>query len=166
MYQATVNGGSPQKIAFSGGVPVLNEEPFHWNLVRLSDRTFHILHKNRSFTAEVLSVDTAEKTISLKINQTIHQVAVKDRFDMLLEQMGMSSAAKSKLNDLKAPMPGLIVSVNVQPGDVVAKGDSVLILEAMKMENNIKSPGEGTIKSIRVAKGDRVEKNQVLIDFV
>nr|WP_293843998.1 acetyl-CoA carboxylase biotin carboxyl carrier protein subunit [uncultured Arsenicibacter sp.] len=166
MYQATVNGGAPQQVAFTGGSPVLNDEPFNWNLVRLSDRTFHILHNDRSFTAEVLGVDTAEKKISLKINQHIHEVALKDRFDMLLEQMGMSSAATSKLNDLKAPMPGLIVSVNVQPGDVVTKGDSVLILEAMKMENNIKSPGEGTIKSIRVAKGDRVEKNQVLIEFV
>jgi biotin carboxyl carrier protein len=63
-------------------------------------------------------------------------------------------------------MPGLIVSVNVQPGDVVAKGDSILILEAMKMENNIKSPGEGTIKAIKIGKGDRVEKNQILIEFV
>jgi biotin carboxyl carrier protein len=92
-------------------------------------------------------------------------VQLKDRFDQLLEQMGMSGAASAKINDIKAPMPGLIVGVSVQPGDVVKKGDAVLILEAMKMENLIKSPGEGTIRAIRVAKGDRVEKNQVLIEF-
>jgi biotin carboxyl carrier protein len=90
---------------------------------------------------------------------------LKDRFDQLLEQMGMSAAATTKVNDIKAPMPGLIVGINVQSGDVVKKGDAVLILEAMKMENLIKAAGEGTIRTVRVNKGDRVEKNQILIEF-
>lgn len=164
MYQTTLNN-QRVSIDFSGTVPTLNGEPFAWDIVKLTDRTFHILHQNRSYNAEVLDVNAADKTVRLKINGHIHEVQLKDRFDLLLEKMGMSSAASAKINDLKAPMPGLIVGIAVRPGDVVQKGDSLLILEAMKMENNLKATGESTIKTIRATKGDRVEKGQVLIEF-
>ena len=165
MYQTTLNT-TPATIEFTQTGPVLNGEPFGWDIVRLTDRTFHIIHQNRSYTAEVLELDAVEKTVSLKLNGHIHQVQLKDRFDLLLEQMGMSKAATAKVNELKAPMPGLIVGINIQPGDTVGKGDSMLILEAMKMENMLKAPGSGTVKTIRVAHGDRVEKGQVLVEFV
>ncbi len=164
MYTTTLTD-QPLTIDFSASGPVLNGEPFAWDLFRLSDRTFHILYQNQSYTAEVLELNAAEKSVSLKLNGQVHIVQLKDRFDLLLEQMGMSGAATAKINDLKAPMPGLIVGINVQPGDSVAKGDSVLILEAMKMENVLKAPGDAIIKTIRVHKGDRVEKGQVLVEF-
>ncbi|GAB3556780.1 acyl-CoA carboxylase biotin carboxyl carrier protein subunit [Spirosoma fluminis] len=166
MYQTSVNEQTAVTIDFAAGNPLLNGEPFAWDLVRLSDRTFHILHQDRSYTAEVLELNAVEKTVSLKINGHIHQVQLKDRFDLLLEKMGMAQAAGAKVNDLKAPMPGLIVGINVQPGDEVTKGVSLLILEAMKMENVLKAPGNGTLKAIRVTKGDRVEKGQVLVEFM
>lgn len=164
MYQTTLNN-KPVTIDFSSTGPTLNGESFDWDIVQLSDRTFHILYQNRSYTAEVLDLNASEKTVSLKINGHLHQLQLKDRFDLLLEKMGMSNAVGTKVNELKAPMPGLIVGINVQPGDGVSKGDSLLILEAMKMENVLKSPGEATVKAIRVGKGDRVEKGQVLVEF-
>lgn len=164
MYQITLNN-EPVQIDFSPTGPTLNGTPFDWDIVKLSDRSFHILYQNRSYTAEVLDLNAAEKTVSLKINGHIHQLQLKDRFDLLLEKMGISNAASTKVNELKAPMPGLIVGVSIQPGDGVSKGDSLLILEAMKMENVLKSPGDATIKAIRVGKGDRVEKGQVLVEF-
>jgi biotin carboxyl carrier protein len=167
MFTATVNESAenPFSIRFAAEGPVVNDEPFAWDLVKLNDKTFHILHNDRSFTAELIELDAATKIVKLNINGHPYTVQLKDRFDQLLEQMGMSGAASAKINDIKAPMPGLIVGVSVQPGDTVKKGDAVLILEAMKMENLIKAPGEGIIRAIRVAKGDRVEKNQVLIEF-
>ncbi|QHV97741.1 acetyl-CoA carboxylase biotin carboxyl carrier protein subunit [Spirosoma endbachense] len=164
MYQTTLNNQNVT-IDFTAAGPKLNGEPFVWDLVKLSDRTFHILHQNRSYAAEILDLNPTDKTVRLKINGHIYPVQLKDRFDLLLEKMGMASAAATKVNDLKAPMPGLIVGVNVQPGDTVNKGDSLLILEAMKMENILKATGEGVIKTIRTNKGDRVEKGQVLIEF-
>lgn len=164
MYTATLNA-QPFTIDFTPEGPTLNGEPFNWNLVKLADRSFHILHQNRSYTAEIVELNAVEKTVSLKINGHLHLVQLKDRFDLLLEKMGMSNVASAKVNDLKAPMPGLIVGINVQPGDVISKGDSLLILEAMKMENMLKATGDGTIKAIRIAKGDRVEKGQVLVEF-
>ena len=164
MYQTTLNN-EPVTIDFSPAGPTLNGELFEWDIVRLSDRTFHVLYQNRSYSTEVLDLNAAEKTVSLKINGHLHQLQLKDRFDLLLEKMGMSNTVGAKVNELKAPMPGLIVGISVQPGDGISKGDSLLILEAMKMENVLKSPGEAIVKTIRVSKGDRVEKGQVLVEF-
>ena len=61
---------------------------------------------------------------------------------------------------------GLIVDVRVTPGQAVLKGDPLLVLEAMKMENILKAPTDGTIASIRVALRDSVQKGQVLVQFV
>ena len=62
-------------------------------------------------------------------------------------------------------MPGLVLEVLVKPGQTVKKGDKILVLEAMKMENIIKSPGEGIVKECLAEVGATVEKNQILINF-
>ncbi|GAB3934990.1 acetyl-CoA carboxylase biotin carboxyl carrier protein subunit [Larkinella terrae] len=165
MFRASVNDQESFEISFSGDQPVLNGQPLQWDLARLNDRTFHILHQNRSYTAEILQLDPAEKTATLKINQSVHRIKLKDRFDLLLEKMGMSAASQTKINHIKAPMPGLILSLNIQPGDTLRKGDTVLILEAMKMENVIKSPTDGIIKTVLINRGQTVDKNQVLVEF-
>ncbi|AQG79142.1 acetyl-CoA carboxylase biotin carboxyl carrier protein subunit [Spirosoma montaniterrae] len=165
MFQTTLNQ-QPATIDFlAGGQPTLNGEPFQWDFSRLSDRTFHIIRNHQSYTAELLDLNLANKTVSLKINGHLHTVELKDRFDLLLEKMGMSNAVATKVGDLKAPMPGLIVGIGVEPGVPVKKGETVLILEAMKMENTIKAPADAVVKAIRVQKGDRVEKGQVLVEF-
>ncbi|MEL6135773.1 MAG: acetyl-CoA carboxylase biotin carboxyl carrier protein subunit, partial [Bacteroidota bacterium] len=78
---------------------------------------------------------------------------------------GMEHSLSKKLDSLKAPMPGLIHSLKVEAGQEVKKGDPLLILEAMKMENIIKSPGEGVVKEIHVVEKNSVEKNALLITF-
>ena len=90
---------------------------------------------------------------------------VKDKYDELLKSLGMDNLATTKVANLKAPMPGLVINIAIEVGQTVQKGDALLILEAMKMENVIKSPTDGVIKSILVKKGDAVEKNQVLLNF-
>ena len=77
----------------------------------------------------------------------------------------MESTLTKQLDNLKAPMPGLIHSLKVEAGQEVKKGDPLLILEAMKMENIIKSPGEGIVKEIHVEEKNSVEKNALLITF-
>lgn len=64
-----------------------------------------------------------------------------------------------------APMPGNIVSVNVKAGDIVKKGQVLLVLEAMKMENEIVSPVDGKIASVGVAKGDAVSTGDFLVQI-
>jgi len=161
MYQTTHN----QTIDFTPEGPTLNGEPFAWDLVKLNDRMFHIIRNDRSFTAEVLDLNAADKTVRLSVNGHIHDIKLKDRFDLLLEKMGIANATSAKVSNLRAPMPGLVVGVNIRPGDVVQKGDSLLILEAMKMENILKAPADAIIKTIHSQTGDRVEKGQVLVEF-
>ena len=66
---------------------------------------------------------------------------------------------------LKAPMPGLVVRVQAEPGQQVQSGTPLVVLEAMKMENELKAPAAATIRQIRVAAGQAVEKGQVLVEF-
>ena len=66
---------------------------------------------------------------------------------------------------LVAPMPGLIVRVNVAHGDAVQPGHGLVVIEAMKMENELRAPGAGTVKAIHVASGQAVEKGALLIEF-
>ena len=143
----------------------VNSQPFSWDLVEIKDGNFHVIYNHKSYNAEVLEADYQTKSFLIKINNTKYSVAVKDRFDILLDQLGMSNASSAKVNDLKAPMPGLIVDIKVQVGDTVKKGDTILILEAMKMENVLKATGEGIIKAIKIAPKQNVEKNQVMIEF-
>jgi len=92
-------------------------------------------------------------------------VTIRDHIDQILKELGMNATNSSKVSEIKAPMPGTILSIAVAEGDKVDKGSALLILEAMKMENVIKSPGEGIVKKISVTEGDNVEKNELLISF-
>ncbi|MEN9611606.1 MAG: hypothetical protein RLZZ628_2420 [Bacteroidota bacterium] len=126
---------------------------------------FHILKNQKAYNAEIVSVDYANKTFTFKINGTIHTTTIGDRYDRLVKSMGLSKAGAAKMNEIKAPMPGLVLEVSVVVGQAVQKGDKVLILEAMKMENVLKASGDGVVKAIRVAKGTPVEKGYVLIEM-
>ena len=143
----------------------LNGQPFEWDIVRLGEGRFHVLHEDRSYNAEVMSVDYATKNIVLKINGQQIALQAKDRFDLLLERLGMSNATAIKVNELKAPMPGLIVDIRIVTGQTVQKGDPLLVLEAMKMENILKAPADGTVSSLKVNLRDSVQKGQVLVQF-
>lgn len=164
MYKATVNNKAFDIEQRSDDF-IVNGEMFQWDMSKISNGYFHILHEQKSYRAEVVKVDATAKTCVIKINGRTYPVELKDKFDLLLEKMGMNSQAASKVNNIKAPMPGLIIDLKIKEGGVVNAGDVLLILEAMKMENIIKSPGEGIVKSVKVKKGDSVEKGQVLIDF-
>jgi len=163
--KVTVNKKTSLEVEFANEGITVDGKPFDWNIVQLSEGYFHILHNKKSHKAEVVKADKAAKTFTFKINNHIHTVEVKDKFDLLLEKLGMNNSSAGKVNNMKAPMPGLIIDMKVKNGDSVKTGDPLLILEAMKMENILKSPGEGVVKSVKVKKGDTVEKNQVLIEF-
>lgn len=165
MLKAIINEKETIEIADEKDGILLNDQPFDWDLKKISDKDYHILKDNKSYNVEVVEANYAEKTFRLKIGDNIHTVNLKDRTDLLLEKMGMSSAKSAKLNDLKAPMPGLIYEMKVQVGDEVKKGDTLLILVAMKMENAIKAIGDGVVKNIKVKTGETVEKNHIIMEF-
>lgn len=135
------------------------------DITDLSGGHAHILYQNRSYKIELVSEDRAEKTSVIKVNGALYKVAIEDQYDLLLKQLGFDNTKSNKMLEIKAPMPGLVLNVMVEEGQEVNKGDNLLVLEAMKMENIIKSPSSGIVKKIRVNKGDKVEKNEILIQF-
>lgn len=164
MLKATVNK-KEFTIESSDEKLLVNGAPLSWDIVEIRQGHFHILFNNKSYRAEVVKVDRVTKSVALKINNHRYAIDVKDKFDLLLEKLGIGVSNAGKVNNIKAPMPGLIINLKVNEGDSVKAGDQLLILEAMKMENILKSPGDGVVKKIKVKKGDSVEKNQVLIEF-
>jgi biotin carboxyl carrier protein len=167
MLHATVGADPARRVDFQPrtGVALLNDEPVGWDIQPTGPRTFHILAEGRSLTAELVEIDRTAKTVRLLVSGNEYTVQLKDRFDLLLEQMGMAGAGARQISELKAPMPGLVVGVRVEVGQHVPKGEPLLVLEAMKMENILKAPADVTIKAIRVNLRDNVQKGQVLISF-
>ena len=164
MYKATVNKKTFAIEPLDNGFRI-NDEFVSIDLEACGAGYFHVIWNKASYRVEIVKVDHLAKTFHIKINGRIYPVELKDRYDLLLEKMGMNNSAVGRINNIKAPMPGLIIDLKVQSGDTVKAGDPLLILEAMKMENIIKSPGEGVVKTVKIKKGESVEKNQVLIEF-
>ena len=163
MYTIKVNGETDYVIEHKKGNLLINGKDA--NIRQRGDSIYHIINDLKSFNAEVVSFDRETKTAEIKVNGNLYTVTAKDQYDILLDKLGMSSLNSAKVSEVKAPMPGLVLKVFIKNGDIVKKGDNLLVLEAMKMENIIKSPADVIVKAIKIKPGDKVEKGQVLIAF-
>lgn len=135
------------------------------DVVTLNQKNFHVLHQQTSYHAEIVAADFVQKTYTVRINNNEYVVELTNALDQLIKDMGFEVGKAKVVNAIKAPMPGLILEINVSVGQEVQEGDNLLILEAMKMENSFDSPRAGVIKSIAITKGQAVEKGQLLIEF-
>lgn len=158
--QVNVNGKAFMLEMEQAAKGTVNGKPFALDVQRISDNIYHVIRDHRSYEVEVLEDG------KMRVNGTIYTTETVDRFDALLKQLGMDKGSAGKVAEVKAPMPGLVLKIIAQTGTSVSKGDALLVLEAMKMENVIKSPTDGTIASIEVQQGKTVEKNQVMVRFV
>ncbi|MFD0751732.1 acetyl-CoA carboxylase biotin carboxyl carrier protein subunit [Mucilaginibacter calamicampi] len=166
MLEVTVNNAHKYTVEESAdGVTTINSEKVDPDISEVGASAWHIINDLQSYNAEVVSFDSALKTAQIKINNNLYTVSAKDQFDLLLDKMGLSNLNSAKIGELKAPMPGLVLRTFVKEGDAVSKGDNLLILEAMKMENIIKSPVDAVVKAVKVSAGDKVEKGQILLSF-
>lgn len=165
MHQVTVNEKYSFLVETENKQLKVNNEVIELDQIILNQNSSHILYQNKSYLVEVVELIKEDKKAIIKINGNIYTLGIEDQYDQLLKQLGMDNLAVNKILQVKAPMPGLVLSVLVAEGDEVKKGDSLLVLEAMKMENMIKSPTDGFIKKIEVKQGNTVEKNELLISF-
>ena len=144
---------------------MLNDLPTGIDIARTSNGVMSVLHKGKSYDALVEHIDKAAKEVTIRIAGQHYKVAIQEPIDQLLHSLGLDLKANQKVEPVKAPMPGMVLKVLVVPGQQIAKGDGLLILEAMKMENVLKANGPATVKSIRVQERTAVEKGAVLIDL-
>jgi len=142
-----------------------SEETKEIDLIDNGDLKYHVLNDNESYNVELCGSDFLNKSYVISVNSKEYSIEISNELDALIEKMGYSVNGIEKGNVITAPMPGIIIALNVKKGDVVREGDTVLILEAMKMENSIKCPKDAVVKSVLIEKGNSVEKNKLLIEL-
>ena len=126
---------------------------------------YHVLQNNMSYHAKINKKNLNTKEYEVMVNGNKYTVKIQNELDLLISEMGFTSGKSKQVNEIKAPMPGLILDIPIKVGQKVVENDVLLILEAMKMENSISSPRKGVIKSINIQKGDAVDKGALLITF-
>ncbi len=134
------------------------------DLMHTADGTFSILEGGHSFDIELVPDPASPKKYTAYTLYETHNVEVIDAEARYLQNRnaGGSGAADSKIT---SPMPGKVVNVLVTEGDPVQKGDTVIIISAMKMESEYKAPIDGVVKKVHVKNEDTVDSNQVLIEL-
>ncbi len=133
--------------------------------IETSNNHFHVLDHHKSFSAEIVSSNLNKGFYEVKVNNNRYKVQINNALDELIKDMGFEIGSPKMISDIKAPMPGLVLEINIKNGQEVKENDTLLILEAMKMENVLTSPRDGIIKSVAIKKGDAVDKNQLLVEF-
>lgn len=157
-FQLSVNGGQYE-------FPVLPSEARSLDIIGDDGGHFHLLKNGKNHRAELLEADFSSRTFRLRVNGSVFSIHVADQYERLVKQLGLTIGGVQKMNTVKAPMPGLVLSLLVEPGQAVEKGDPLLILEAMKMENVLKAIGDGRVKSVHVSIGQAVDKGQLLLEM-
>ncbi|MCA0381625.1 MAG: acetyl-CoA carboxylase biotin carboxyl carrier protein subunit [Bacteroidetes bacterium] len=133
------------------------------DIVAEANHVYHLIYQHQSVNGKVLDAAADHKTMQVEVHGNTYDVNIKDSLDQMLDSMGYSAAGSKHIKEVKAPMPGLVLSVSVEAGQQVQEGDRLLILEAMKMENSIMIHAAATIKSVLVKAGQAVDKGQVLV---
>jgi biotin carboxyl carrier protein len=124
---------------------------------------FSLIIDGKSHEAYVYPED---ETWHVLLRGRLYQARVEDEREKRLRAAAGGGISESGEFHLKAPMPGMVVVIPVNEGDIVQKGQVLLILESMKMQNELKSPKDGTVHRIRVRSGETVEQRQSLLSVV
>jgi biotin carboxyl carrier protein len=139
----------------------LNGTPMEVDFENISGQpVYSLLMDGRSYEAYVYEGDQELQVLLLGQQ---YPVMVEDEREKRLKAAAGSTVSETAEFHLKAPMPGLVVSIPVQQDEQVAKGQVLLILESMKMQNELKSPRAGKVTRIRVKAGESVEQRQTLL---
>jgi len=161
-YIATVNGQEYEIDINEDHRILLNGQPVAVDFDSVDDHpVFTLLIDGKSYEAFINEGQGPELLVQLRGQQ--YEVVVEDERERRLRAAGGAEAGGAGEFQLKAPMPGLIVAVPVAEGQAVHKGENLIILESMKMQNELRAPRDGVVSRVMVAPGVSVEQNQVLV---
>src|SRR5689334_5171789 len=161
-YVATVND-EPRIVEITGGGDGryrvrIGDDVWDVDARHTAPGVYSLLVDGASHTAAVVEHDGA---CVVQVGGKSYEVAVEEQSRHSIRTRGAGGATRSRT--LTAPLPGKISRVAVRPGDTVAAGDTLIVIEAMKMENEFKATGPGTVAEIRVTPGQPVNAGDVLI---
>lgn len=143
---------------------MLDGKPYQVDIDQIADQpVYTVLLDGSSYESYVYA---GQEGWQVLLQGRSYQAQVIDEREKRLRAASESGLGESAEFHLKAPMPGLVVSVPVSEGQKVEKGDVLVLLESMKMQNELKSPRQGTISRIRVNIGERVEQQQTLLSVI
>ena len=165
MLQLTVNDKNTFTVNQEDGHLEINNAVADWDASWQPNGLISVLYNGKSYTAIIENTDLKNKEISLRINGQLYKTTIKEPIDLLLSNMGLDMKAMQKAEPVKAPMPGMVLKILVTPGQQINKGDGLVVLEAMKMENILKATHAATVKAIKVSERTAVEKGTVLIEL-
>ena len=162
-YYVTVSGRT-MEVELAGETPLVDGEPVAAELSRVPGTpTHHLVVEGRSHV--LVASREGDGRWELHLDGERFEVDVVDERTRAIRAMTGQGAVAAGPKPVKAPMPGLVVRVQVAVGDRVARGASVVIIEAMKMENDLKAERPGVVARILVEAGQAVEKGAVLVEF-
>ena len=152
---------------------VVNSEGFEFEFSEKEIDAIEILKTEEDSISIVENLESYSGTIGSKEGRNYRiemggedfVVKIKNNLDQIIDSMGLSKPKTHKLKSIKAPMPGLVIEINIVEGQEVKENEKLLILEAMKMENVIKIPHDAVIKKVCVGKGQAVDKGQILVEL-
>ncbi|MFK7805456.1 MAG: biotin/lipoyl-containing protein [Anaerolineae bacterium] len=161
-YITTVNGNEYEIIWNEDGKVVVNGESYAVDLNSLGNgNLISMLFDNHSFEAVVNSPERDQWEILM--NGENYDIAVKDERAYRLARARGELDGDTGVVPTKSPMPGVIVNVLVEVDQMITKGQTLVILESMKMENELKATRDGKVIEIKVEAGATVEKDAVLV---
>jgi len=150
-------------IVFDEGRLRIDGEAVDYAFEPISEGYFSLLIDGRSLPVVVEETPGGRLRVTIAGREV--DVTVQDEKALLLERFGLNEATSPTERALHAPMPGLVLSIMVEPGQAVHRGEGLLVLEAMKMENELRAPTDGVVKALHVTPGDTVDKNALLLEF-
>jgi biotin carboxyl carrier protein len=159
-FVVTLNN-KKKTVSLSGNSHILiDDQKIEYELILLNSHSYLLKINDRFFE---ISVDkTGNGKYSLLIDghkyETIIRSALQEKVSQLLQQKDPIHMK----TEVKAPMPGMVLKIKKNISDKVAQGETILILEAMKMENDLRSPRSGILSEIMAKEGSAVEKGTVL----
>ena len=149
--------------AFDQGRLLIDGKPVAYTFELVSEQHYALILDGQSLP--VVIEEQPGGRLRVAIAGRAVDVVVKDEKALLLERFGLNEAGNAAERTVHAPMPGLVLSVMVEPGQHVHPGESLLVLEAMKMENELRAHTDGVVKALHVTPGDAVVKNALLLEF-
>ena len=146
----------------SDGTVTLDGQPVDVRLERLNPTTVLLVLDGQP---HVLTVERTGSSATVTLGGHRMDMEIRDETALLLEQFGFDETDGAAEREVRAPMPGLVLRVLVEPGDAVEEGQGLEVLEAMKMENELRAPTAGTIAAIHAEPGAAVGKSDLLIEL-